>query len=91
MAAEQIIQTKIQKWLRGQGYYVVNVMKAGRAGVPDLLCCINGTFVGLEVKAPNGRPTDLQRANINKINDEGGVAGIVRSVEDVDELLKDIL
>ena len=88
---EQAIQTKIQEFLRGEGHYVVKVMKASRAGVPDILACVNGVFVGLEVKDSKGRPSDLQRHNIQKINDCNGVAGVVRSVKDVAELLKDIL
>jgi len=88
---EQQIQAKIQKYLQGQGYYVVNVMKASRSGVPDLLVCIEGTFVGLEVKTDIGRPTELQKYNIAQINDAGGIAGVVRSVKDVEELIKDIV
>ena len=88
---EQAIQAKIQKYLISQGYYVVNVMKASRAGVPDLLVCVDGVFVGLEIKNETGRPTDLQLHNISRINDAGGVAGVVRSIQDVEELLKDLV
>ena len=90
MAREQRIQTKIQKWLRDQGYYVVNVMKAGRAGVPDLICCVKGKFVGLEVKAPGGAPSELQKANLKMIHRSDGIAGVVMSVEDVEKLIRSI-
>ena len=48
---EQYIQAKISKWLKSQGYYYVVIIQA-RPGVPDILACVNGTFVGIEVKLP---------------------------------------
>ena len=44
--------------------------------MPDLLCCINGYFVGIEVKADNGRPSALQLWQIKCIRRGGGI-GIV--------------
>lgn len=41
-----------------------------------MLCCINGHFVAIEVKAPNGKPSELQEWNIQKIKDAKGV-GII--------------
>ena len=55
----------------------------GTNGVPDIICCYHGRFVAFEVKTDTGRPTRLQEAVIRKINRAGGVALIVRSVEDV--------
>ena len=52
-------------------------------GIPDIICCYRGHFVGFEVKTESGRPTKLQEAVIRKINAAGGTALIVRSVEDV--------
>lgn len=45
-----------------------------RKGVPDLICCINGIFVGIEVKQANGKISDIQKKNIIKINKSGGCA-----------------
>lgn len=45
-----------------------------RDGVPDLLCCINGLFVGIEVKAPNGTKRALQRYEISEIRKADGLA-----------------
>lgn len=39
------------------------------------MCC-NGYFLGVEVKAPNGKPSELQKWNINKINESCGI-GVV--------------
>lgn len=55
----------------------------GTSGVPDIICCYKGRFLGLEVKLPSGRLTELQKRTIDKINRAGGVACRVESVEDV--------
>jgi len=58
------------------------------SGIPDLLICVEGLFVGLEVKAPNGsetveqargRATLSQQAQIIRINRANGLAGVVTS------------
>ena len=48
-----------------------------KSGIPDILACINGYFVGIEVKAQNGRPSDLQLYNVREIRDAGGFAFIL--------------
>lgn len=55
----------------------------GTAGIPDIIACIDGRFYGFEVKTDEGTPTKLQIATIRKINAAGGIAQVVRSVEDV--------
>ena len=55
----------------------------GTAGIPDIIACIDGRFYGLEVKTEDGRPTKLQESTIRKIKNAGGIALVVRSVEDV--------
>lgn len=48
-----------------------------KAGVPDILACINGYFVGIEVKAQHGKPSELQLYNIDKIRKAGGFAFVL--------------
>ncbi|GHU91784.1 hypothetical protein FACS18949_06380 [Clostridia bacterium] len=55
----------------------------GTAGLPDLICCINGRFVAFEVKTPVGKLTKLQEITIQRIKDAKGEAYKVTSVEDV--------
>lgn len=44
----------------------------GRSGVPDIICCYEGRFLGIECKAGKNKPTPLQRAEIFKIEQAGG-------------------
>ena len=59
----------------------------GTSGVPDIICCYKGRFLGLEVKLPTGRLTELQKRAIHRINRAGGIACRVESVEDVGEII----
>ena len=59
----------------------------GTAGIPDIIACINGGFYAFEVKTPVGKTTALQDATIRKIRKCGGQAFVVRSVDEVKELL----
>lgn len=53
--------------------------KFGKSGVPDLIYCIAGLFVGIEVKAGDKRQvTALQARQLQRITDAGGVAAVVR-------------
>jgi Holliday junction resolvase len=61
----------------------------GTAGIPDIIDCVNGRFVALEVKTPSGKATKLQEATIKKILKAGGVAAVVRSVDEVRAILKE--
>ena len=55
----------------------------GTAGIPDIIACINGRFYGFEVKTEDRRPTKLQESTIRKIKNAGGIALVVRSVDEV--------
>ena len=56
----------------------------GSAGI----CCYRGRCVAFEVKTEKGRTTALQDMNIRKINEADGIAVVVRSVDDVKNVIK---
>ena len=89
MPSEQQIQTKIKTVLEKRGAYVVKVISATKAGVPDILCCYNGRFIGIEVKRPSTKAnvSKLQQYNLQKIIDCGGVSLVAWEPEQVEELL----
>jgi len=59
------------------------------AGIPDIICCIDGRFVAFEVKTEGGKPTVLQEKTLNSICDAGGVAHVVRSLDEVRDVLEE--
>ncbi len=60
----------------------------GTSGVPDIICCYNGRFIGMECKLPGERLTELQKRAIERINKAGGIARRVESVEDAKEIIR---
>ena len=58
----------------------------GSSGIPDIVACINGRFVGIECKAGKGKTTALQEKNLNAITQAGGLS-IVVNEKNVDDLL----
>ena len=59
----------------------------GTSGIPDIICCYKGRFLGLEAKLPGGRLTALQKRALEKINRAGGIARRVESVDDVKDII----
>ena len=59
----------------------------GTAGIPDVICCLNGRFFAFEVKTSDGSVTKLQERTIHRIKVAGGHAYVVRSVDDVKAVL----
>ena len=51
-------------------------------GLPDLIGCVEGLFMGLEVKRGSKEPTKLQQITIKLIRSQGGYASTVRSSEE---------
>lgn len=79
MAQEKNLENRVKKFLKDEGCWYLKTWGGGmqRSGIPDLLICCNGFFVGVELKAEDGKPSDLQLWNIRKINASGGVAFVL--------------
>jgi len=78
---ESQFQSKVEKYLKSIDAWYVKYWGGGtftKVGIPDLLCCINGKFVALELKTDKGKPSELQLHHIKKINDANGYARILR-------------
>ncbi len=76
MAAEKHFENKIKKFLKDNNAWFVKYFANGytKVGVPDILACVNGYFLGIEVKASNGKPSPSQIHNLKKIDEAGGYA-----------------
>ena len=77
MAEEKSLETKVKKFLKDEGCWYIKYWGGGgftKSGIPDLLVCCGGVFLGVELKAPRGKPTDLQIRNLHKIKDAGGLS-----------------
>ena len=92
MRSEAQIQAAILKFLRalGPACWVIKAAVCNERGVPDILCCYRGRFVGFEVKTVKGRISGAQRVQNDRIRCAGGRAVVVRSVADVRVVLRTI-
>lgn len=64
-----------------------------KSGIPDILACVNGIMFAVEVKASNGRPSELQKLNISRINKSGGIGLFLypEGFEQFKELLEGVI
>ena len=71
---EAKVKKQIKAILEKHGvYYAMPIGSGfGNSGVPDFLCCMNGTFLAIEAKAGKGTTTALQDKHLRKIEEAGG-------------------
>ena len=76
---EKDFEKQVRQFLEDQGCWVLKTWSNGiqREGVPDLLCCCNGWFLAVELKAEKGKPKKLQLWNIENIRAADGVAVVL--------------
>ena len=76
---EKVVKDKVVGILRDEGvyYFFPATHGFGRSGVPDIVCCVNGRFLGIECKAGTNKPTALQVREIEAIRRSNGHAIVV--------------
>lgn len=60
-----------------------------KSGVPDILGVIEGKFIAIELKASNGKASELQKRNIKLINECGGY-GVILYPKDFEEFKREV-
>ena len=85
------IKDQVRKVLDEMGayYFFPAANGYGRTGIPDVIACIGGYFVGIECKAGSKQPTALQQRELDNIEKAEGT-GILVNADNID-ILKDIL
>ena len=61
-------------------------------GLPDMIGCINGRFIAMEFKTPENKngATEAQLKQISLINEAGGSARVITSVEEAFKFLDEL-
>lgn len=94
MTPEAKVKKNVKKILDDFGCYHFSPATGGygASGVPDIIACYKGKFIGIECKAGKNQPTLLQGANLDKIRGHGGIAMVIRETnyEDLIEALKEL-
>ncbi len=73
LASEKAFETKVKAFLENKSW-LLKTWSNGvqRFGIPDLIICYNGFFIGAELKKDDGVPTELQLYNLSEITKNGG-------------------
>jgi len=85
----------VKKWLDAEpDLWFVKIAggKFQRPGIPDLLLCVRGVFVALELKAPSGKGklSELQKLELVKIQRAHGMTYVCNSLEAVKAAVQDV-
>lgn len=91
MKIESDLQRQVLAYLKKNRVYHFRFQaQSNLNGLPDIICLYKGFFIGLELKADKGSPTELQLRKIKSINENGGIGKIIKSVDEVEEIFKEI-
>lgn len=76
---EKKVKDKCVKLLKAYDvyYFFPATHGFGRSGVPDIITCVRGRFLGIECKAGKNTPTALQEKEMQSIRDAGGRAIVI--------------
>ncbi len=77
---EKQFENKVKDYLKKNNCWYIKYWGGGdftKSGIPDLLTCVNGYFLAIEVKSSRGKPSELQKTQINLIRKTGGLAIIL--------------
>lgn len=88
---EALVKRNVKRILVECGVYFFMPYQAGmgRSGIPDVIACHKGHFLGIECKAGKGKTTALQDRELAGIAAAGGAALIINETNL--QLLKDTL
>jgi Holliday junction resolvase len=76
---EKWVKTQVVKMLKDRGAYYFYPVANGymSTGVPDIVACYKGAFLGIECKVGTNKPTVIQERNLSQIRDNEGIAMVV--------------
>lgn len=89
---EKFLVNKVIDLIISRGGFAVKIWgnPTQEKGIPDVLACYRGQFLGLETKRPGNEPSPYQAYQLGRIARAGGVALTIHTVEQVEELLNRI-
>lgn len=92
---EKTIENKIKDYLFSKYiyYFKVHGSKFMEPGIPDIVACVKGHFVGIEVKRPGAKneQSEQQKIHERNIKKSGGTYLLVDSLQEVINYIEPIL
>jgi hypothetical protein len=79
MTPEKKVKEKVKKILNKLDCYycMPSTGGYGSSGVPDIIACYQGIFIGIECKANGNKPTALQQKHLRDISVSGGKSLVI--------------
>lgn len=76
---EAKVKAAVKKILDAHGAYYFSPVTGGfgKSGVPDIIVCYRGRFIGIECKAGTNAPTALQLRELQRISTARGFALVI--------------
>ena len=75
MQRETLLKIKVLQALKKlPNTWFLKTQEVARSGVPDILMCLAGRFVAIELKTEDGVISKLQEYNLKRIEETGGVS-----------------
>ena len=89
---ETNLQKKIQSYLVSKGAYEFKVHGSiyMKAGIPDIICCYNGLFLGIECKIGKNKMSKVQEEHRDQILKAKGIHILAYSLDDVKKIIEKI-
>lgn len=89
-AQEATLTDKVKKWLSDQkDIFYWKASDRYQKGVSDIIACVGGIFVGIELKAEDGSPSAHQKLFIRQVENAGGIGGICYTLGEVKALIEE--
>lgn len=94
---ESRLQARIKKALLrefpGSVFYKMHGSEFMESGIPDLLGCVEGRFIALEVKHPDTGHgvTPIQQAQLDRLAEAGATVAVVESVDEAINVVMGVL
>ena len=75
---ETVFREKVRRKLKTlKNTWFTSVQQKSISGTPDIIMCVNGKFVALELKTNEGKLSKIQGYNIEQINSSEGYGLVV--------------
>lgn len=89
---ETNLQRKVQEYLVSKGAYEFKVHGSAymKAGIPDIISCYKGLFIGIECKVGKNKMSKLQEEHRDQILKAGGIHILAYELDDVKKIIDKI-
>ena len=88
---EKDVETQIKRWLHAKKIYYFKVHGSSfmQPGIPDIVACVDGRFVGIEVKNKGKLKNQSEHQKIHEqlIKESGGLFILADSLQTVKDIL----